>query len=129
MDEHNELAVAAIVTTTNTYKSAHQDLLKKRKRLSASERSDLAEQVQNLYCQGLSISGIQAKIGIRKDLLERILFNLFRDKSIEPRESTIEVVSASSMIKTIAGDLASEYYEVSRDEAGVLMLTPFASVN
>lgn len=129
MDEHNELAVAAIVTTTNTDKSAHQDLLKKRKRLSASARRDLSKQVQQLYCQGLSVSGIQAKIGIRKDLLERILFNLFRDKSIEPQESTIEVVSASSMVKTIAGELAVEYYEVTRDDSGGLILTPFSSVN
>ncbi len=128
MEVHDEAAMLAAVNRVNT-EVALPNMSQKRKRLSASARSDLAKQVQNLYCQGLSISGIQAKIGIRKDLLERILFNLFRDKSIEPRESTIEVVSASSMIKKIAGDLASEYYEVSRDEAGVLMLTPFTSVN
>ena len=128
MEVHDEAAMPGAVNRVNTEVTL-PNMSQKRKRLSASERSDLAKQVQNLYCQGLSISGIQAKIGIRKDLLERILFNLFRDKSIEPQESTIEVVSASSMVKTIAGDLASEYYEVTRDSSGALILSPFSSVN
>ena len=128
MEVHDEAAMPAAVNRVNT-EVALPNTSRKRKRLSASERSDLAKQVQNLYCQGLSISGIQAKIGIRKDLLERILFNLFRDKTIEPQKSTIEVISANSMIKTIAGELAVEYYEVTRDDSGGLILTPFAEAN
>lgn len=128
MEIHDEAAMPAAVNRVNT-EVALPIMSQKRKRLSASARRDLSKQVQQLYCQGLSVSGIQAKIGIRKDLLERILFNLFRDKSIEPQESTIEVVSASSMVKTIAGDLASEYYEVTRDDSGMLILSPFNSVN
>ena len=104
-------------------------LPKKRTRLSAQERSDLARQVQELYCQGYSPLAIQAKLAIRKDMLEGILFRLFRDKAITPQESRIEVVSASCMIKALFGEPTVEYYEVTRDDSGVLMLAPFSVEN
>ncbi len=104
-------------------------LPKKRTRLSAQERSDLARQVQELYCQGYSFLAIQAKLAIRKDMLEGILFRLFRDKAITPQESRIEVVSASCMIKALFGEPTVEYYEVTRDDSDVLMLAPFSVEN
>lgn len=128
MDEHNDIAVATHIEIGPSPTTPHH-MPQKRKRLTVAGRNDLKRQVQGLYCEGYSLSGIQAKLGIRKDLLERILFNLFRDKTIEPRESSIDIVSASSMIKIIAGELAVEYYEVTRDDSGGLILTPFAEAN
>lgn len=93
-----------------------------RNRRTKAELEKLTTAVFYLLKQGFEPHAIHKKTGERRDLIDGIIARIIEDH--REIDFQLKVVAGSKTLSQLAGDGASEFFKVEKDEFGAMILIP-----